>query len=524
MLKHYACIIDQDYKIGEIDPHLYSTFIEHAGRVIYGGIYDPSHETADDQGFRQDVIDAVKELKIPAVRYPGGNFVSNFDWKDSIGPRKSRPARLELAYLAIEDNEVGLDEYVDWARKTETEPMYTVNLGNPDCARDAGFLMEYCNFPGGTYWSDQRIKNGHKEPHNIKLWCLGNEMDGPWQLNAQTAYHYGLRACETAKIMKWTDPDSKLAAVGNSTAETKFPDWTREMLEQCYNHVDYVSIHRYYPLLKDFDDHDPDIIRYMGMGIEMQNYIRVISSTIDYVKAKLRSKHDVYISFDEYAPSAGTPHWVSLAETDGCPRTETPFIKGSPVFENHPPKTLLDALALGSMMCALLNSSDKVRMACQSMLMTSMLKAAAGKPLVKQTFFYPFQHASLYGRGEALGTVVKADHHKTNLITWSLKEEVEIPVIQSAAAFQRETGELNVFLLNADPDDVLLELDLRAFPSMELYEHIVLDGALQANNTWEHPERVVPRKANNKMGPFSKAEILLTKQSWNVLRFREMKS
>ena len=520
-MKTYRLSLDKDYTISEVDPHIYSSFMEHVGQVVYGGLYNPEHPTADEQGFRRDVIEAVKELNIPAIRYPGGNFVSNFDWKDSIGPREKRPTRLDLAYLAIEDNSMGLDEYVDWARKTNTEVMYTLNLGNPDCAKDAGFLMDYCNFPGGTYWSDQRIRNGHKEPHGIQYWCLGNEMDGPWQLNAQTAYHYGLRACETAKIMKWTDPSAKLVAVGSSNSETKFPDWTRIMLEQCYDHVDYVSIHRYWPLKENVQDHNPDILRYLGMGVEMENYMRVIFSTIDYVKAKMRSKHDVFISFDEYASTSGPPLDQAYAESDGAPRTDKAFEKGSPVFEDKIYNNLMDALAFGSMMCSLINNSDKVKIACQSMLLAGMLRAVKDGPLVKQTIFYPFQHASLYGRGQALRTVVKADNYKTNLITWSLKEEVEIPVIQSAAVYDSSNKEFTIFVLNAASEDVILKMDLRAFGQAALFQHIVLDGNLYASNTPDHPRDVEPRNVPTNEAFTQGGEIMLTKLSWNVLRFKE---
>ena len=518
-MKTYRLSLDKDYTISEVDPHIYSSFMEHVGQVVYGGLYNPEHPTADEQGFRRDVIEAVKELNIPAIRYPGGNFVSNFDWKDSIGPREKRPTRLDLAYLAIEDNSMGLDEYVDWARKTNTEVMYTLNLGTPDCAKDAGSLMDYCNFSGGTYWSDLRIQNGHKMPHNIKTWCLGNEMDGPWQLNTQTAYHYGLRACETAKIMKWTDPQAELIAVGSSNPETQYPEWTRIMLEQCYDHVDYLSIHRYWPLKENQDDNSPDIKRYLGMGVEYTNFIDVIASTIDYVKAKKKSSHKVYLSFDEYAPVGGPPLHLLYAATDGNPRAKERFQKGSPVFEMRPPKTLLDALAVGSMMIGLINSSDKVKIACSSILLQSFIRAFKGEPVVKQTLFYPFQHASLYGRGEAIRGVVESPVHKTKLISYSKDEEIEIPLIQSASAYDPEHNLLNVFILNADEERIELSMDLRSFGEAELQKHIVLDGDdPYAYNDVEHPYRVVPHTEKNSVCGRT-GTVNLSPRSWNVLRF-----
>lgn len=208
-------IVDKDYRIASVEKHLYGSFIEHLGRAVYSGIYEPGHPAADEQGFRTDVLTLVKELGVSIVRYPGGNFVSGYNWVDGIGPKDQRKRRLELSWKSIETNEFGIDEFVDWCHKAQTEVMAAVNLGT-GTPQDAGNLVEYCNHPSGSYWSDLRIKNGHRNPHNIKVWCLGNEMDGPWQICHLEADDYGKKARETAKIMKWIDPDLKLVVAGSS--------------------------------------------------------------------------------------------------------------------------------------------------------------------------------------------------------------------------------------------------------------------------------------------------------------------
>ncbi|HPF88338.1 MAG TPA: alpha-N-arabinofuranosidase, partial [Candidatus Limiplasma sp.] len=217
-MKTARMTLDKDFTIGEIDKRIYGNFIEHLGRAVYGGIYEPTHPTADKNGFRRDVMEMVRKLNVPIVRYPGGNFVSGFHWEDSVGPRDQRPNRLDLAWFTTETNEVGLHEFVDWAKEAKTEVMYAVNLGTRG-VDDARNVIEYANHPSGTYYSDLRVKNGAKDPFNIKLWCLGNEMDGPWQMGQKTAYEYGRIANEAAKVMKWVDNSIEVVACGSSSRE-----------------------------------------------------------------------------------------------------------------------------------------------------------------------------------------------------------------------------------------------------------------------------------------------------------------
>lgn len=218
MAKKAKMIIDKEYRVAEVDKRIYGSFIEHLGRAVYDGLYQPGNPLSDEDGFRKDVIDLVKEIDVPIIRYPGGNFVSSFVWEDSVGPVDERPARLELAWRSLEKNEIGVNEFAKWTEKVNSEMMMAVNLGTRGIA-DACNLLEYCNHPGGTRYSDMRIAHGVKNPHNIKVWCLGNEMDGPWQLGHKTMEEYGRLAEETARAMKLIDPSIELVSCGSSNLE-----------------------------------------------------------------------------------------------------------------------------------------------------------------------------------------------------------------------------------------------------------------------------------------------------------------
>ena len=247
-------IFNRRFTIGKTDPRLFGSFVEHLGRAVYSGIYEPGHPSADSKGFRRDVLDLVCELGVTVVRYPGGNFVSGYKWEDGVGPIKERPRRRELAWMATETNAFGTNEFIDWCRVAGIEPMIAVNLGTRGPA-EAGEFYEYCNHPGGTRLSDLRVTHGWPEPHAIRLWCLGNEMDGPWQMGHCDATEYGRRAREAAKLMRYPDANRssssleevEFVACGSSNRRMPtFGHWEREMLEQCFDHVHYVSLHTYH--------------------------------------------------------------------------------------------------------------------------------------------------------------------------------------------------------------------------------------------------------------------------------------
>ena len=284
-MKKAKIVLDKDYIISSIDSRIYGSFIEHLGRAVYGGIYEPGHPQADEQGFRRDVLEMVRKLNVPVVRYPGGNFVSGFNWEDSVGPADRRPKRLDLAWFTTETNAVGLHEFADWAKKADTQVMYAVNLGTrgPENARD---IVEYANHAGGSKFSDMRIANGRRDPLDIKLWCLGNEMDGPWQMGHKTALEYGRIANESAKMMKWVDPSIELVVCGSSGYDMPtFGDWELTVLDECYDNIDYVSLHRYY------GNPTGDTPGFLARAMDLDDFIRSVVSICDAVKGKSMLKN-----------------------------------------------------------------------------------------------------------------------------------------------------------------------------------------------------------------------------------------
>ena len=286
--------VNKQAVIGEIDKRIYGSFIEHLGRAVYGGIYEPSHPQADEMGFRKDVLEFVKKLQVPIVRYPGGNFVSGYHWEDGIGDKAKRPKKMELAWMTIETNQVGIDEFQEWAKRAGSEVMMAVNLGTRG-VEDARNLLEYCNGTTDTYYANLRRENGFEEPFGIRVWCLGNEMDGPWQIGHKTAYEYGRLACETAKVMKWVDPSIELVACGSSNLfMPTFGEWERTVLMETYDQIDYLSLHNYY------GNQDDDTPAYLGQSLDMDAFIKGVVNICDAVKVQKKSDKTIQLSFDEW--------------------------------------------------------------------------------------------------------------------------------------------------------------------------------------------------------------------------------
>ncbi len=490
-------IVDKDFTISDIDSRIYGSFIEHLGRAVYGGIYEPEHPLADEQGFRKDVMELVKQLKVPIVRYPGGNMVSGYNWEDGVGPKEDRPRRLELAWRTIETNEVGTNEFVDWAKKVNSEVMMAINLGTRgmDAARN---LLEYCNHPGGTYYSDLRKKHGYKAPHNIKTWCLGNEMDGPWQIGQKTAEEYGRIAAETAKVMKLVDPTIQLVSCGSSnTAMPTFPQWEATSLDHTYEFADFVSLHQYY------GNRNNDTASYLAYSMDMDHFIKTIISTCDYIKAKKRSKKTMYLSFDEWNV------WFHSNEAD---KQIEPWSIAPPQLEDI--YNFEDALLVGSMLITLLRHSDRVKMACMAQLVNVIapIMTHNGGGSWKQTIFYPYLHASVYGRGIALQPVVSSPKYDS-------KEFTDVPYLDTIAVFNPDNEELTVFTVNRSLEDSLqLECDVRSFENYQVLEHIVLEhDDLKAVNTAEQ-EAVTPHNRGNAVIQDGRVQAELSKHSWNVIR------
>lgn len=484
---------NKNYVIGDISPRLYGSFIEHLGRAVYGGIYEPGHFAADDMGFRSDVLELVRKLNVPIIRYPGGNFVSGYNWEDGTGDRSSRPRRAELAWASIETNQVGIDEFQEWASRAGTEVMLAVNLGT-GTVEDAKNLVEYCNFPGGTKYSDMRRSNGFEEPFNIKTWCLGNEMDGDWQIGHKTAAEYGRIACEAAKVMKLVDPTIELVACGSSnSAMPTFGEWEAEVLAQCWEQIDYISLHSYY------GNRDGNTPSFLGCSLDMDRFIKSVEVICDYVKALKRSDKTMYLSFDEWNV------WFHSNELDT--KLEK-WQEAPPMLEDV--YTFEDALAVGCLLITLIKHADRVKIACLAQLVNVIapIMTENGGAAWVQTIFWPFMHASLFGRGTALRCVVDCESYKTTAYG-------DVPYIEATAVYSGK--ELTVFAVNRSLDEeTVLEVELSGFGSPELIEHIKLNNTeLKAVNTAAEPHAVKPSP-----GAASGMTATLENHSWNVLRYR----
>ncbi|MCD7776329.1 MAG: alpha-N-arabinofuranosidase [Firmicutes bacterium] len=493
--------LDREYIIGQVDKRIYGSFIEHLGRAVYGGIYEPTHPTADADGFRGDVIELVRKLGVPIVRYPGGNFVSGYDWEDGTGPKELRPRRREMAWGTIETNEVGIDEFQKWAKLANTEVMMAVNLGTRG-ADDAKNLMEYCNLPAGTKYSDMRIKNGYADPFDIKLWCLGNEMDGPWQICAKTADEYGRVANETAKVLKWLDPSIECVVCGSSSSGMPtFGKWESTVLGHSYSNVDYVSCHAYY------NNHAHDTPTFLANNLDMDYFIKSVVSTIDYSKVITHSRNQVNISFDEWNV------WYHCNEDPN----RKPFERWSiapPQLEDV--YNFEDALLIGSLLITMLRHADRVKVACLAQLVNVIapIMTRNGGGAWAQTIFYPFMHCSEWGRGEALITKVDCDKYDSGYFT-------DIPYVDSVAVYNEEKGEVTVFAVNKNlKEDIVTSIDMRSFEGYHPVEHITMHhDDVNAVNTEENPYNVVPESNGVTKLAGGYAESVLPAASWNVIRF-----
>ncbi len=488
----------RSFPVGDVDPRLYGSFIEHLGRAVYGGIYEPGHPASDDRGFRRDVLELVRKLGVPIVRYPGGNFVSGYKWEDGTGPKELRPRRPELAWRTVETNQVGIDEFQEWAKRAGTEIMMAVNLGTRG-PEEARALVEYCNFKGGTYESDRRIQNGFREPFGVKTWCLGNEMDGPWQMGAKTADEYGRIACETAKMMKWVDPSIELVACGSSNSSMPtFGKWESTVLGHTYDHVDYLSLHSYYG---NRSGNTPD---FLACSLDMDQFIRSVIATADYVKALKRSKKTMMLSFDE---------WNVWFHSNDADKKIEPWSIAPPQLEDV--YTFEDALVVGCLLITLLRHADRVKIACLAQLVNVIapIMTETGGRAWAQTIFYPFMDASRYGRGRVLAPALACPVYESSY--------GDAPYVETVGVWNAEKEELVVFAVNRSlTEDVELSLDLRDFPGLQPKSyHILTAGGMKVTNTADEPWNVLPMILPLPAFGGGKAAPVLPPHSWNVLVF-----
>ena len=471
-------------------------------------MYDGFAKTADEEGFRQDVLDLVREIGVPIVRYPGGNFVSNFYWEDSVGPVADRPRRLELAWRSTEPNLVGVNEFASWSKKAGSDVMMAVNLGTRGIEAACN-LLEYCNHPSGTKYSDWRVSHGVEQPHNIKVWCLGNEMDGPWQTGHKTAQEYGRLADETAKAMKQIDPSIELVVCGSSnTKMPTYPQWEATVLEETYDNVDFISLHSYYgnPL--------NDTANYLASADDMDQFIRTIISTCDFVKAKKRSKKDMMLSFDEWNV------WFHANAADSDTMTNRPWSVAPHLLEDH--YDFEDALMVGLMLITLLKHSDRVRMACLAQLVNVIAPIMAEEhgPAWRQTTFYPFAEAALHARGQAYAPAISSPTIHTEAYG-------DVPAIDAVVTWDEQARTGLLLAVNRDANTPhTLTIDLSGLPGLPGLGTLALSKAQLLHeddpyrtNTAEAPEAVTPQPLGIAMNATGTCTATLPAISWISVEF-----
>jgi len=492
-------VVDSDFVVSALDRRVFGAFVEHMGRCVYTGIYEPSHPAADARGFRSDVMALTRELGPTIVRYPGGNFLSGYNWEDGVGPRDQRPARLDLAWASTETNHFGINEFMDWCHAVEVEPMVAVNLGTrgPDEARH---FLEYCNHPGGTALSELRKSHGYEQPHDIKFWCLGNEMDGPWQIFAKTASEYGHIAQESAKLMRLVDPTIVLAVCGSSAHDiSTFGTWKDTVLEHCFDNVDFISLYEY------FENPHDSTAEFLGNIERMNLHIKEIVAVADSVAARKHSTRRIMLSFDE---------WNVWYKTRKPPEDQKHDWPEAPrlIEELY---NLEDALVVGGALIVMMNNADRVKAACLAQLVNVIapIMTEPGGPAWKQTIFHPFAQASKYAHGRVLQSVIQSPSYEA-------KTFPEVPYLCACVVHDDATGQTAIFALNRHlTEEQEISIELRGLGDRQrLTEASELFHAdVKAINTKDAPDNVSPARNESVRIDGHRLTAHFKPGSWNVI-------
>jgi alpha-L-arabinofuranosidase len=494
--------IDSRRTIAPLDRNVFGSFLEQLGRAIYEGIYDPGSKLSDSNGFRKDVMQAIHQLGVPIIRYPGGNFVSGYNWLDGVGPKQDRPRVLDKAWNSMNSNQFGTNEFMTWCKAVGTQPLMGLNLGT-GTPEEAAALVEYCNVDKGTKWSDLRRKHGYPEPYNVKNWCIGNEMDGPWQIGHITATEYGLRAQDTARQMRYVDKSVQLIACGSSGPfMPTYLEWDREVLEQCYDYVDGLSLHRY---LGNNDETGGQSSKFVAMNLSMDRQIGETLAVCDLVRGHKRSPKKLWLSFDEWNV------WYrarSGAAVDGN-RQEAPHLLEE-VYN------LEDALLVGGMLNTLLRNADRVKIACLAQLVNVIAPIMTNKNgLFRQTIYYPYSWALQYAQGRVLNVVVDSP-------TYDVAGMDAAPYIDAAATVNPEDGKTALFILNRDLSKARqIEVVWEDNPASRVIVSQVLTGDdLKAVNGFDAPERVKPQALDKPSTANGRTKFEVPPRSYTVVQWQ----
>jgi len=496
--------IDPHFVVGPVNRRLFGSFVEHLGRCVYDGIYEPTHSDADEDGFRRDVIALVKELGVSTIRYPGGNFVSGYRWEDGVGERSERPRRLDLAWHSLETNEIGLDEFAGWLKKVDSELMYAVNLGTRG-VQEALDVLEYANIRSGTELSDRRVANGTTEPHDIRIWCLGNEMDGPWQLGHSTPHAYGQLAMKTARAMRQVDPSLELVVCGSSGAQMPtFGTWERIVLEETYDEVDFISCHAYYEPIGD------DYASFLASAVNMDRFIESVVATADHIKAVKHSEKSINISFDEW-----NVWYLSHHETLGLITDPQEWPVAPRLLEDV--YSVVDAVVFGNLLISLIRHADRVTAASLAQLVNVIapIMTEPGGPAWKQTTYFPFALTSRLARGVSLELKLECPSYES-------EQHGTVGVVDAVATHDEDSGDTAVFLVNRSLEEsVEFVVDVSLLGAVSLGSADSLyDADMHAANTLSNPDRVKLTPNESARLVDGELRIILPPVSWTAVTLR----
>ncbi len=462
---------------GTIDPRIFSSFLEHMGRVIYTGIYEPGHKTSDEDGFRKDVLSATRQMGVASVRYPGGNFVSNYRWQDGVGPTELRPRRLELAWRSVETNTFGLNEFMRWAEKANALPILTVNLGSQGM-ENALSLLEYCNLNQGTQYSEMRRSHGVATPYQVKTWCLGNEMDGLWQIGHKTPQEYGRLAAETGRAMKRMDPSIELIACGSSKSDmSSCPSWDLEVLEHVYGIADYLALHQYY------GGQEMGTANFLAQSLDMEEYIATIRAAIQVMRKKTLNNNPMYISMDEWGV------WSKLENAIGRSFERHPW-QVAPVIDEQA-YTMEDTLLFASMMMAILKNVDIVKIACQALLtnISACIMTEPNGDIWLQPVYYVFAQIAQYARGQVLQM---AD---ANMPYYTCDTCAKVPVLDHVECLSDDDKEVVCFMVNrSETEPASLQWQLERMNPIAIEAFTLLTASDKNITNRQNHQAIMPRQ------------------------------
>src|ERR1022692_305364 len=494
--------VDTRRTIAPLDRNLFGSFLEHLGRAIYEGIYDPGSKLSDANGFRKDVLNEIHQLGVPIIRYPGGNFVSGYNWLDGVGPKQSRPRQLDKAWDTIESNQFGTNEVLSWCKAVGTEPLMGLNLGT-GTPEEAAALVEYCNVEKGTRWSDLRRQHGIADPYKVQHWCLGNEMDGPWQIGHMSATEYGLKAADAARQMRYFDPSLKLIACGSSGPFMRtYLEWDRELLEQCYDYVDGLSLHRYFG--NNERDSGGDTPKYLALNLSMERQIAETVAVCDLVRGHKRSPKKLWLSFDEWNV------WYRTTGGDAVDghRQEAPHLLEE-VYN------LEDALLVGGLINSLLRNADRVKLACLAQLVNVIAPIMTdANGLFRQTIYYPYSWALQFARRAVLNLLVESS-------TYEVSGLDQVGHVDVAGSLDHGDGKLSLFILNRDlskAHDVEVVWE-DAAPSRVLSATLLTGDDLKASNSFAAPQRIAPQSFKTPAASGGRTKFEVPARSYAVIQW-----